>query len=169
MLTTIEDIKGIRDLSQNLKDGRITPYIVEVEDAYILPAIGAALYERLDTGEETDAILMDGGYYDRPTCDGTERDRCYGIRRAVAYFAYARVLKNNQINVTAFGVTQKQSNQSNPTGEDAITDAVTEARKMGYHYLKSCIRYLHRNEKQCQCSPTEASGHGGARLKMDIV
>lgn len=175
MLTTIDHIKEIRSISQNLIDARIAPYIKEVEDAYILPAIGVTTYERLDShpqGEpytEEDAILLNGGYYDRPKpCgEGTERDRCYGLRLATAYYAYARVLKNNQLNVTAFGVTMKQGYQSQPVDDKDITDAVTEAYKMGDHYLQSCIRYFKRNEKKA-VSPT-ASGQGGAKLKITII
>ena len=166
MLTTIENLKAIRDISANLKDQRIQPYIKEVEDAYVLPAIGAELYEKLDAGETTDTILLDGGYYDKPSekcAGGKTRARCYGIRLAVAFYAYARVLKNNQINVTAFGVTQKTSPMSAPTGDEAIEDAVSEARKMGDLYLHSCVEYLHRE------SWLRAPAHGGAKLKMEII
>lgn len=164
MLTTIDHIKAIRDISANLKDGRIVPYIKEVEDAYILPAIGADLYERLDTRTIIDPILLDGGYYTRTTQCGEERDKCHGLRIAVAYFAYARVLKNNQINVTAFGVTEKHTNLSNPVKDESVDDAVGAARKMGDYYLQSCIRYLKRDECKCASKPTS-----GAKLKMEVI
>lgn len=145
MLTTIDNIKAIRDISNNLKDGRIAPYIKEVEDTYVMPQIGADLYEKLDTGAEKDDTLLYGGYYD----GHTGREYCHGITSAVAYYAYARVLRNNQINVTAFGVTQKQTTLSTPHREHSIDDAATEAKKMGDLYMESCIRYLHRNDTGC--------------------
>lgn len=169
MLSTIENIKQIRDISQNLRDGRIQPYIKEVEDIYIVPAIGAELYEKLDKGEVTDDILLDGGYYDRQTEDGeTSRERCYGLRLATAYFAYARVLRNNQVNVTAFGVTQKNGMLSEASDEKNISDAVSDARKMGEHYLNSCVRYLRRNEKPC-CCKEKKEGMRGAKLQMEVI
>lgn len=164
MLTTIDNIKAIRDISNNLKDRRITPYIKEIEDAYILPAIGADLYERLDTRKEIDPILLDGGYYTRIGRCGEERDKCYGLRIAVAYFAYARVLKNNQINVTAFGVTEKHTSLSNPSNDNDVQDAVAEARKMGDYYLQSCVRYLKRDACKCEQKPST-----GAKLKMEVI
>ena len=62
MLTTISNIKALRDIAANVKDARLEPYIQEVEDAYIMPALGAELYERLSTQAEPtadDAILLD--------------------------------------------------------------------------------------------------------------
>lgn len=165
MITTIESIKAIRDISQNLKDGRILPYIKEVEDAYIMPAIGAELYERLDNGTEDDAILLNGGYYDRNTSKGIVRDRCYGIRLAVAYYAYSKVLHNNQVNVTAFGVVAKETSLSNPSVQHDIDDATAQARKMGDYYLDSVKRYLNRDE--CGCN--NPHGHGGSKLKMEVI
>lgn len=142
MLTTIEDIKAVRSIAYNLGDKRIEPYIQEVEDCYIRYAIGPALYERLDNGVETDAILLNGGYYD---C-ANGREYCDGIKKAVAYFAYERILLNNQINVTAFGVTQKSSSLSNPTTDSSIEKAAEQAHKMGAMYLESCKKYVHRGE-----------------------
>lgn len=170
MLSTIENIRQIRDISQNLRDGRIQPYIKEVEDIYIVPAIGAELYEKLDSGEVTDQILLEGGYYDRKTEEGkTSRDRCYGLRLATAYFAYARVLRNNQVNVTAFGVTQKHGLQSEANDEKNIADAVSDAKKMGEHYLNSCIRYLKREEKPCCCKKEKSEGIKGNKLRMEVI
>lgn len=142
MLTTIEDIKAIRSIAYNITDKRIEPYIKEVEDCYVMYAIGPALYERLDTGLEEDIILTDGGYYDH----GNTREMCYGIKAAVAYFAYERMLLNNQINVTAFGVTQKSSSLSTPTPDSSIEKAAAHAHKMGELYLESCKKYVHRGE-----------------------
>lgn len=160
MLTNIEQLRKVRDISTNLKDGRITPYIKEVEDAYIIPAISAEVYEALDAGIMTDDTLMYGGYY---TNGEGKKDICHGVCIATAYYAYARVLKNNQINVTAFGVTTKQGQASTPTSSGTIDDAVEEARRMGEHYLASCVRYLNRYKV---CS---GGTHGGSRIKMEVI
>lgn len=159
MITTIDTLRGIRDIAANVKDARIEPYIKECEDAYIMPALGAGLYERLDTKQEQDQVLLDGGYYDGP--DG--RAYCHGIRRAVAYFAYARLLRNNQVNVTAFGVTQKTGAYSQPTDGQQIASAATEATKMAEVYLHSCVDYIHREDHKCH-----AHGHRPASTKLHV-
>lgn len=146
MLTTIEHIKVVRDIANNIRPERLLPYIKEVEDANVMPAIGAALYEKLCDGVDVDPILLDGGYYDAPDCG---RDYCHGLHLAVAYLTYARVLRNNRINVTAFGITQKNSSLSQPAGADDVDIAAEDAKKMGDLYLASCVRYLHRNDSCC--------------------
>ena len=165
MLTTVDQIKGIRDIAANLKDMRLAPYIKECEDAYIMPALGADLYERLDNHTETDEILLDGGYYDKP--DGS-RAKCHGIRRAVAYFAYARVLRNNAVSVTAFGVVTKTSNYSQPTEAAQAQSAAAEAVKMGELYLHSCIEYLHRDDDS-KCGRGGKGGPSQSKLHVQIL
>ena len=55
MIATIDDIRSVRDIARNIGRDRIEPYILEVEHAYIVPAIGAELYERIDAGDEEDS------------------------------------------------------------------------------------------------------------------
>ncbi len=153
MLTTIENIRMIRDIASNLRDARIEPYIQEVEDAYIMPALGAELYEQLDARKTEDKVLMDGGYYDGPK----GRAYCHGLRKATAYFAYARLLRNNQVNLTAFGVVQKTGSYSQPSDQQQISTAATDASKMAELYLHSCVEYLHRND-DCGCGHKHGNG-----------
>ena len=143
MIATIDDIRSVRDISRNIGRDRIEPYILEVEHAYIVPAIGAELYERIDAGDEEDSTLIYGGYYSA----GSIRKMCYGLKKAIAYYAYERILRNNPINVTAFGVTQKTGNFSQPTSQDVSSPAIDEARKMADLYLQSCVDYINRNQE----------------------
>ena len=165
MLTTIEDIRQIRNIAANLKDARIEPYIQECEDAYIMPALGTELYEKLDNQKEHDDILLDGGYYDRPK----GRAYCHGIRKAVAYFAYARVLRNNQVSETAFGVVNKKGSYSQPTDGAQIESAATDAIKMAELYLHSCVEYLHR-EDECKCGHHRHEGQpSSTKLHIEVL
>ena len=72
---------------------------------------------------------------------------CYGLKKSIAYYAYERILRNNPINVTAFGVTQKTGNFSQPTQQDVSSPAIDEARKMADLYLQSCVEYINRNQE----------------------
>lgn len=142
MIASIEDIKSVRDISRNLSPERIEPFIEEVEHMYVVPAIGAERYEGLTNGSIADDILTDGGYYTKGT-----KHLCYGLKKAIAYFAYARICKNNGLNVTAYGITQKTSNYSSPTPDNQISEVVEEATKMGNLYLQSCVDYLKATEQ----------------------
>ena len=164
MLTTIENIRSIRDIAANLRDARLEPYLRECEETYIMPAITPALYEKLDNKTVTDEILMTGGYYDGPN----GRAYCHGLRKATAYFAYARVLQNNQVNVTAFGVVQKTGSYSQPSDSQQVATAIADTVKMAEIYLHSCVEYLHRND-ECQCGGKPHGRPSDYKLHVQVL
>lgn len=164
MLTTIENIRMVRDIAANLRDARIEPYIREVEDAYIMPALGAELYEQLDAHKTEDKLLMDGGYYNGPK----GRAYCHGLRKATAYFAYARLLRNNQVSVTAFGVVQKTGSYSQPSDSQQVATAIADTVKMAEIYLHSCVEYLHR-DNECQCGGKPNGRPSDYKLHVQVL
>lgn len=163
MLTTIENIKELPGMANNIRDSRILPYLQEVEDATVVPAIGAELYEKLNNGEIDDNVLLNGAYY---TNHKGKREVCYGLRKAVAYLAYAKLLMANKVNVTAFGVTEKTSQYSQSANADNVNYAANHAEKMGSYYLKSCLCYLDdKNPEPCSC----AAGHSRHYITMQVI
>lgn len=151
MLTTIDNIKELPGMAENIRDKRIIPYLQEVEDAHILPAIGAELYEKLDSGEIKDDVLLHGGYYN----SRSERRLCHGIRKAVAYLAYSKMLRANKVSVTAFGVSEKVGNFSHSASEENVNYAASHNEKMGMFYLGTCIEYLNKDNHGCGCGTTK--------------
>jgi hypothetical protein len=157
-----DDIRKVRPMAENVLDcKRIEPYIREVEQLDVMPAIGIGLYRQLTdegfpdtlandgsvviltagggnvtlTGEGWDA-LINGGYYS----GGTRYSA--GLGAAVAYLAYARMLPNQPISVTAFGVVQKTTTLSEPIDEKTLFRAAGEARKIGLEYLRQSVDHL---------------------------
>ncbi|MDR0688153.1 MAG: hypothetical protein LBF55_05635 [Prevotellaceae bacterium] len=145
MLASADDIRQVRPVARNLSDGeRINTYILEVEQLQVAPAIGVRLYEALDEGTSTlteaqRTTLLDGGYYDDPHGD---RARCGGLKKAIGYLAYARLINNNQLNTTAFGEVVKKSEFSEPSDEGRIAYAANQSKKVGQAYLDTCVGYL---------------------------
>lgn len=163
MLTTIENIKELPGMANNIRDSRILPYLQEVEDATIVPAIGAELYEKLNSGEIEDCILLGGAYY---TNRKGKREMCHGIRKAVAYLAYSKMLMANKVSVTAFGVTEKTSQYSQSANAENVNYAANHAEKMGHFYLNSCLCYLaDKNPEPCSCS----AGHSRHYITMQVI
>jgi hypothetical protein len=169
-IITAEDIRQVRPIANNVVDlKRIEPYISEAETLYLLPAIGAGLYEQFtsdsfilamqddvafnvitDGGGEILLSLegwnriLNGGYYacgSRP-CDVNGKRYSAGLKAAVSYLAYARMLPNQAINVTAFGVVNKTTALSEPADERTIRRAADEARNIGLEYLGQTEDYL---------------------------
>jgi hypothetical protein len=145
MIASANDIRQVRAVASNIGDeARINTYILEVEQLQVAPAIGVRLYEALDSGasaltEAQQGILLNGGYYTAP--DG-ERAHCGGVKRASAYLAYARLLHNNQLSVTAFGNVSKKGEFSAPSDDEQVTYSANQAKKVGLAYLNTCVDYV---------------------------
>ena len=61
------------------------------------------------------------------------------------------------MNLTAFGVVQKTGSYSQPSDQQQISTAATDASKMAELYLHSCVEYLHRND-DCGCGHKHGNG-----------
>jgi len=161
MIATTDDIRGIRPIAVNLNDTkRMQPYLAETEKLQIIDCLGAKLYRAIDTNEgntlsytnyagsdvEFDATeyssLLNGGYYEYDDCTYY----CGGLIPAIVYLAYARFVLNNSLNVTAFGVTVKQGQLSEPADTKAVQIHANESKKVGDEYLVQVYDYIKRKE-----------------------
>jgi len=137
MIIDYTDIRAVRPIAENLIDEkRLAPYIDEADKLYLLPALGATLHKAVETDKTTYATLFAGGYYDADT------RHFAGLTQAAGYLAYARFVRNQNVNVTPFGVVQKQTQYSNPVDEKTIVRTANEAEKIGLEYLRQCVEYL---------------------------
>lgn len=115
--------------------------INEVEAEEIRPRLGDALFVALTSDDETDRFntLLEGGSW----TDKAGRTRyCMGLKRAAAYFVYARVLRDGNIQATRYGAVNKNTEQSSEP-------VIAERRRMyeeffatADRYLKDCLLYL---------------------------
>ncbi len=161
MILKPEDIRKVRPVAENLNDpARLVTYIREAETLRLVDAIGADLYDWLDTGnfigdgpyqytrpdgdtvsitKEEYAVLMGGGYF----ADGRGgRGRTEGLLTAIAYTAYARFIMNNPINATAHGVVFKAGEFSTKVDDVVLVRNSNEARKIGEAYLDGVVKCL---------------------------
>lgn len=142
MIITEQQMSQFRQIGANVPSARLTPYIAEVEQLYVMPALGVSLYHEIEKqaieGKDIDTTLIDGGYYGT----GKEEGWCPGIIAAVAYLAYARFLPNQQINVTAYGVVNKTGEHSQKADEASIIRQANQSRETGEKYLQLVVNYL---------------------------
>ena len=150
MITTSEDIRAIRPISENLNDTkRLVPYIDECEKLFVIKAIGAKKYVEIETAviesqKVTDPIelseeiksLLDGCFYD------DNNQRCEGLRKAVGYLAYSRFVRNQNVNATAFAIVAKKSEFSENVDEKTIVRIANDAEKVGLEYLNQCVDFI---------------------------
>lgn len=100
LITTDEVSKLARTMSVHIDTEKIETYIRESENIDVKSALGDALF--LDVKEHPDnySELLDGSSYD-VECGG----RCsfVGLKAALAYYTYARIVKNGDGSVTRLG------------------------------------------------------------------
>lgn len=175
-MITIDDIRQVRQIAANIKDERVEIYIREAELLDIEPVIGAELYEQLtnvgeivldedntalldETGDNAIVVadenelplneykLLNGGYYQ--DCNGVKH-RFVGIKTALAYFAYARFVRNHSTAVTPFGVVNKLGDESSNADSRTIAAVSADARRIGESYLADAMKFW-RIVEDCRC------------------
>ena len=97
-------------------------------------------------------LLLNGGYYDASGC-GREDTYFAGIKAALAYFAYARFLRNHSLNATPFGIVVKEGDGSSPASSAAINAAAASAEKVGREYLAGSMAFWKTVHKEAPKRP----------------
>lgn len=140
MITTVDNIRKVRPISENVNDEkRLIPYIEEAEKLFLIPAIGASLYKQIENNQSTFEMLFTGGFY---TDEKNNEQYFAGLNDAMGYLTYSRFVRNHNVNATAFGLVQKQGQFSDPVDEKTIVRVANDAEKIGIEYLNQCIAYL---------------------------
>jgi len=109
------DFLNYRDISQNLDDSRLNPYIFEAQIGPLTQLIGRALYTAMQE-DYTPNIPIDEGTFTESRFDDLWFGITYisnidenrevifrGLKPATIYWAYRRLEHNQPINITRFG------------------------------------------------------------------
>lgn len=153
MIITVEDIRAVRHIAHNIDNERVDMYIREAEILDVVPAISAELYEVLDAGEDLTTeqeMMLNGGYY----YDGCAKCKFEGLKVATAYLAYARFMRNNQVNVTPYGVVTKIGDESATTEHRIVVAQAQEAENIGQAMLAEAVRYWDSVGDKNACNTT---------------
>ncbi|MCD8265694.1 MAG: hypothetical protein LUC33_00925 [Prevotellaceae bacterium] len=122
--------------------------IEEAQMRNVRPRLGSPLYLRLIHGV-TYGLLMDGGDYEFWPCGdrrtGPMRRSFGGLKKALAYYAYARILRNSGLTVTRYGVVRKNDEYGTRADSRDIGVAAEDAVEMGDLYMQECLVYIHDN------------------------
>ena len=159
MIRTVNDIRNVRQVARNIDDSRVEIYIREAESLDILPAVGAEEYDRLTAGTPDpelsgdEQLLLSGGTYED---EGGVKHRFEGLKVALAYLAYARFVRNHQLNVTPFGVVYKDGDESGQTDIRAIAAASKDAERIGQEYLAGTMAFW-KSRTASGCKPGQGS------------
>lgn len=149
-LITISDLAPYRDVSANIDAAeRFDPFVQDAQRFDVAPLLGAGLYLALLDGAAASPIadrwqvLLNGEDY---TPDGKDYPiKFYGLKPAIVYFAYARFIENQSVNVTRAGVKYKLAANSEPVEWNVIKQLAATERSKASSYMDGVLAYL--NEK----------------------
>lgn len=177
MIITVEDIRRYREIATNTQHNRVEIFIRETEQLDIIPLLGVAEYDRLNgrggqgigfkLGEGVLGVssLGDGsGLTDEERMllsGGTWTDSCgclhrfEGLKAAISYLAFARLIRNHPLQVTPYGVVVKEGDDSSPASAQSIAAVANDSRKIGEQYLADAVKYWRHVTDSC-CGTCQA-------------
>lgn len=127
-----------RDMSAHMDEERVNTYIRESEMIDLKSALGDALFLAVKANPEQYDKLLNGGEYEV----SGEKRIFSGLKTTLAYYAYARVVKNGNGNVTRYGFVNKETEYSSNAEFKERNMAYNDAFSIADRLMKECLRYL---------------------------
>lgn len=143
-LITTSKIKEIRPISDNIDSvDRLDPFIIEAQDLDIRPFLGDPLFYDLVKNVQLQKYIdfLNGKEYEY------DDNMIFfdGLGIVIAYFAYARFIKHQGVNITRFGIVKKINDTSEPIPQETIEALEGAARSTAVAYLNQCEKFLDSN------------------------
>lgn len=139
LITTLEVSTLSRSMSVHVDEDKIETYIRESENIDIKSALGDSLFLDVKEHPEKYVILLEGGTYEDKR---GEKKMFMGIKTALAYYTYARIVKNGDGSVTRYGFVQKEDEYSTRPDMKKKVMAYNDAFSIADRYLKECVMFL---------------------------
>lgn len=152
-LITVDQFRELaRPTSAHLDENEVNAYIRESEDTNIIPAIGWKRFKAAtEQGEWGDsvlpdfqpAVLLDGGEYTTKK-EGETKVQKYtsGIRKALAYFTYARLFRADGTIISRAGGMRHRDDYSDHVQEVSRNKQYNDILDMAERYLSDALEYL---------------------------
>jgi hypothetical protein len=151
------DVKAVRDFSPNIENIRIDPYIREAHELYLANFLGADLYDEIMTEKAGNTLTaanlaLINDYLKTPLC----------------FYAYARMIEAQPVNVTRFGVVRKETEFSENLSVGDLQKLADMARKAGAAYLDKARVFLNDNAADYplwETDGTQKTGNWGVNIR----
>ena len=143
VLITLNDLKALRPTAE-LDTVRWQPFAVEAQDQDLRPILGDGLFYQLMQTPSSAPYpnLLNGTTY---TYNG-QTIYFDGLKPMIGYFTLARLIQNNPINITRFGVVTKTVNQSQPVDAQVLRQVVNEMKSNAMTYKNQVDTFLLQNQ-----------------------
>jgi hypothetical protein len=143
-LLLVTDFATYKELSVNIDDTtRINPYILQAQQFDLKPLVGEVFYKDIldNPTSAENTLLLNGGAY-------SYQNKNYefsGLKIVLAYYAYARIIENQNIHVTRFGVVFKNNaDVSERVDEKTLQRLILQTRNQARAYWDECHLFLNR-------------------------
>lgn len=159
-LIDIEQFRALsRPVSRHVDESEVNAFIDECERIYIIPTIGYSLYKSLinyvgtfdKTFDDTfyfDTVLNGGEYNSaNPRSCSCKSNKgkvkyCDGIRKALAYFVYGKILKNDGAIVARSGFFKHEDSHANHIETKENIRLYNDIMNMAEEFLKTTLAYI---------------------------
>jgi hypothetical protein len=118
-------------------------YIEEAEMQDVKTILGDALFFDIAANADKYDTLLHGGTYE----NGGVRYGFVGLKTALAYYAWARMVKNGVNHLTRFGYVAKNDDYSHAVDWRERQAAYNDAYAVADGYMKECVTYLKNTGK----------------------
>jgi hypothetical protein len=152
-LITRDDITKYRQIAKNPNSDKLNECILEAQLLDLKPLLGEKLFDKITAGSENHNELLEGGIY---TYDGIEYSN-YGLKMALAYFAYARYVIFSHVTDTPYAIVEKRNTDSQPIPAETKKSVYNTNREIAGKVWSNVKMYLERTYypyyKGCNVKP----------------
>lgn len=146
-LLTVEEFRSLaRPTSKHIDEEEVCSFIRECEDMTIIPAIGYDTYEKLlsDDLSDEEKVLLDGGTWVQGIvgrCNGQNglRRKCSGLKTALSYFVYAKMIQSDGSIVTRTGAMRHNDEYASHIEDKKAR--YNDVMNVAEEYLSGCLQY----------------------------
>lgn len=169
-ILTAGELKGyVRPISRHVDDEELETFIRECEDTVIIPAIGLKRFKELcgeenQLGDENRILLCGGEYENRKG----ELKQCVGLKAALSYFTYAKMIMSDGTILTRTGLMQHNDSYAERSDDKNRVRRYNDVMNVAEEYLSTCLAYLASLNKVC-CGNAEAGRVKGTRVRIHAI
>lgn len=148
LITYNEVFELTRKMSAHIDKDKIDSFIREAENMDLKPVMGDSLLYAVRREPTAFTALLNGGMYKSASGDIKTFE---GLKSALAYFTFARFVRNGDGNVTRVGFTVKDNEHSTRASDVEKERTYNDTRAIAERYLRECMDFVKVDEKCQSC------------------
>lgn len=161
LITYNEVFELTRKMSVHIDKDKIDSFIREAENMDLKPVMGDSLLYAVRRNPSEFAALLNGGMYKT----ASDEIRTFeGLKSALAYFTFARFVRNGDGNVTRSGFMVKDNEHSARASETEKERTYGDAKAIADRYLSECMEFVRADAVCRECCGMEK--RKGGRYKV---